>query len=280
MGTTYPSPSHPSPFQSPASSSSSSTLVLELEPPLLPLLPEPLPPLLPDFPLLELLDELEPILLGPDQPSVFHPLSSSVFSHDGAKHASVLKHMYFKLPPSLAQSHTKESNVSPQQVSVPLEQRDPSLEQVAPTSHVVSSWPSPCHSLCEVSMCPLPPSHASSSSALVAELPPDLPLLPDPLPSLLPLLPEPLPPDLPDFPELPPPDLPLLPEKEELLAGSCAPHASSLRPSPVQWAGAGTSSSSSTLVLLHDLPLLPEEGEPPEGSGAPHASSLHPPSVR
>ena len=62
----------------------------------------------------------------------------SKFSQDGAKHASVKKHMYSNLPfASFAQSHTKESNISPQQVSVdPSVHCEPSSKHAAPTPHV------------------------------------------------------------------------------------------------------------------------------------------------
>lgn len=58
-------------------------------------------------------------------------------SHDGAKHASVKKHMYSSLPFTLAQSHMNESKDCPQHVSVlPSVQRDPSSKHWAPAWHV------------------------------------------------------------------------------------------------------------------------------------------------
>ena len=58
-------------------------------------------------------------------------------SHEGARHASVNRHIYCNSPSTFAQSHTKDSNVSPQQVSVvPSVQRDPSSEHEVPTLQV------------------------------------------------------------------------------------------------------------------------------------------------
>jgi len=66
------------------------------------------------------------------------PKVGEIVSQGGLKQASVKKHWYLSSLSIFAHSQTNESNISPQHVSVPTEQVEPSSRQDSPTSHFVS----------------------------------------------------------------------------------------------------------------------------------------------
>lgn len=66
------------------------------------------------------------------------PKVGEIVSQGGLRQASVKKHWYLSSPSISTHSQTNESNISPQHVSVPTEQVDPSPRQDSPTSHFAS----------------------------------------------------------------------------------------------------------------------------------------------
>mmetsp|Transcript_39736 Transcript_39736/g.83025 ORF Transcript_39736/g.83025 Transcript_39736/m.83025 type:complete len:335 (+) Transcript_39736:1005-2009(+) len=174
-----------------------------------------------------------------------------------------------------------ESNVSPQQLSVPLVHRAPSSEQgllalhvecVCPSPcHASSWWPTPCPSL------PQPSSVQGIAGSSSLSLSPSVEVLEESSHD---------PPDLPHLEE--PPDLPLLLESDEIVEESGPPQASSLHPPSVLVGVLELEEPQPPPLLLPQI-LLPESPPSPDlpllllsllevdELSAPQESSFHPP---